>query len=92
MTEDEYYAKIDSVFRNTDDHYISEALSPKNLRMRKKEYSKNVTYRADGYLGNFIIVDPQTKIVAIRMTSYKSHQNEKDDFEDFWKLVLNLTK
>ena len=91
-SNDDYYAKIMTVFGDNPWQYINETLAIKNLRMRKKVFTGNVTYRADGYLGNFIIVDPKTKIVAIRMISYKSYQNNKDGFEDFGKLVLSLTK
>jgi hypothetical protein len=50
-----------------------------------------MTYRADGYLGNDIVVDPGTKIVAIRMTSGESYKSENDNFREFNKLVLSLT-
>lgn len=90
-TNDEYYAKIQTVFGEEPWQYISETLGP-SLRLRKKQFSGNVVYRADGYLGNYIIVDPQNKIVGIRMISHQSFKNENDNFADFSKLVLSLTE
>ncbi|MDX2130322.1 MAG: serine hydrolase domain-containing protein [Chloroherpetonaceae bacterium] len=90
-TNDEYYAKVQNVFGKNPWGYINETLGS-NLRLRKKEFSGNITYRADGYLGNYIIVDPKNKIVAIRMISHQSFENENDNFFDFGKQVLNLTE
>ncbi len=89
-SNDEYYAQIQKVFGDNPWEYISGSLGS-NLRLRKKEFSGNVTYRADGYLGNYIIVDPKNNIVAIRMISHKSFRNENDNFRDFGNLILNLT-
>jgi hypothetical protein len=51
-----------------------------------------VTYRADGYLGNYIIVNPKDKIVAVRMISHQSFKDSKDGFADFEKEILNLAQ
>jgi CubicO group peptidase (beta-lactamase class C family) len=90
-SNENYYAKIQHVFGDNPWEYINATLGS-SLRLRKKEFSGNVTYRADGYLGNYIIVDPKNKIVAIRMISHQSFENENDNFVDFGKHVLNLTK
>lgn len=90
-SNDEYYAKIQIVFGDNPWRYINETLGP-SLRLRKKEFSGKVTYRADGYLGNYIIVDPKNNIVAVRMISHQSFENENDNFVDFGKQVLNLTE
>ncbi|MBK6825679.1 MAG: beta-lactamase family protein [Chitinophagaceae bacterium] len=90
-SNEEYYAKILNVFGDNPWGYINETIGP-GLRLRKKEFSGNVTYRADGYLGNYIIVDPKSKIVAVRMISHQSFENENDNYVDFGKQVLNLTE
>lgn len=90
-SNDEYYAKVQIVFGDNPWEYINETLGP-SLRLRKKKFSGNLTYRADGYLGNYIIVNPKNKIVAIRMISHQSFENENDNFVNFGKLVLNLTE
>ena len=90
-SNDEYYAKVQIIFGGNPWEYINEILGS-SLRLRKKMFSGNLTYRADGYLGNYIIVNPKNKIVAIRMISRQSFENENDNFVDFGKLVLNLTE
>ena len=89
-SSDEYLAKIRAVFGENPWQYINETL-PKNLQLRKKEFRGNMSYRADGYLGNYIVVDPGTKIVAIRMISGESYKRENDNFREFNKMVLSLT-
>lgn len=91
-TAAQFRKKLTEVFGPHGFGEINEAIGAKPVDLRKREYSGKVSYRADGYLGNFIIVDPQTKIVAIRMTSHESHNSQADNFGDFKNMVLNLTR
>lgn len=88
-SNEEYLTKLRSVFGDKPYENIAKNLTS-GLRLRKREFSGKVTYRADGYLGNFIIVDPINNIVAIRMISHQSHKEEKDNFSDFGKQVIDL--
>ena len=90
-TNEEYFDKLRMVFGDNPWEYISENLGS-GLQIRKKEFSGDITYRADGYLGNYIIVDPKEKIVAVRMISHQSFESQDDNFVDFRNMVLNLTK
>lgn len=89
FSDDEYITKIQGIFGKNPWEYINNTLGT-NLKIRRKEFSGNVTYRADGYLGNYIIVDPINRIVAVRMISGESYQNQNDDFNDFRKMILGL--
>jgi CubicO group peptidase (beta-lactamase class C family) len=91
QTEQEYRTKLRDVFGDNPGKYIEETLGL-DLRLRKREYSGKVTYRADGYLGNYMIIDPESGIVAVRMISHQSFKDEKDNFPDFGKLVLSLAE
>lgn len=88
-SNDEYLTKLQSVFGENPYQDINKNLTS-GLRLRKREFSGKVTYRADGYLGNYIIVDPINNIVAVRMISHQSHKEEKDNFSDFGKQVIDL--
>lgn len=88
-SDEEYIAKIQNVFGDNPWEYINNTLGT-NLKIRRKEFSGNITYRADGFLGNYIIVDPKNKIVAIRMISGESYESENDSFGDFKNMVLKL--
>jgi len=89
---DAYSKKLFSLFGERGREEIAENLDPKKLRYFKLVRSGAITYRAEGYLGNYIIVDPRTDLVAIRMISDKSFKMENDNFFDFGKLVLDLKK
>lgn len=88
-SNDEYLTKLQSVFGENPYQDINKNLTS-GLRLRKREFSGKVTYRADGYLGNYIIVDPINNIVALRMISHQSYKEEKDNFSDFGKQVIDL--
>lgn len=88
--------KIIEVFGEDPWSYIRSNISSFD-DFRKKELTGKISnYRAEGYLGNYIIVLPHEKIVAVRMISYNSynHKDEsgKDGFSDFKTLVSNLIK
>lgn len=88
----EFRKKLTEVFGPQGFREVNEAIGSKPVDLRKREHAGRVSYRADGYLGNFIIVDPHTNIVAIRMTSHESHNSQADNFGDFKNMVLNLTR
>lgn len=69
QSNEDFSAKLQTVFGNNPYEYISQYLKP-GLRLRKRDFSGNVTYRADGYLGNYIIINPKDNIVAVRMISH----------------------
>ncbi len=87
---DEYVKKREQVFGKNSQEYI--ATNIKGLTLRNIEYSGEITYRAEGYLGNYIIINPKTKIVAIRMISGDSYKDEeKDGFDNFENLINSIT-
>lgn len=88
----QFRQKLMKVFGPQGFREINEVIGDKPIDLRKREYSGQVTYRADGYLGNLIIVDPQHHIVAIRMISHDSHNSPQDNFNGFREMVLALTR
>lgn len=90
-SDDAYIAKIKVVFGENPWEYINKTLGS-TLRIRRKEFVGEVSYRADGYLGNYIVVDPKTNIVAVRMISGNSYEGEQDYFADFRQMILGLTE
>ncbi|MFO0356898.1 MAG: serine hydrolase domain-containing protein [Sphingobacteriaceae bacterium] len=65
---------------------------PETTSIRRKELKGIISYKAAGYLGNYIIVDPVNNIVALRMIDGDDYQTENDGFFNFENLVLGLTK
>lgn len=89
-SEDEFYSNMLKVFGDNPIELIRNKLGSNN-RFYKKSHSGNISFRADGYLGNYIIIDPTNRIVAVRMISSESHESDADNFGEFQKLVLSLT-
>ncbi|MDP9955034.1 CubicO group peptidase (beta-lactamase class C family) [Epilithonimonas hungarica] len=89
-SNEDFSAKLQTVFGHNPYEYISHHLKH-GLRLRKRDFSGSVIYRADGYLGNYIIVNPKHNIVAIRMISHQSFKGDKDSFSDFARDLVNLT-
>ena len=87
---DHYVSKLTEIF-GENYHEEFNRLLPAPLRISKRQFKGDKIYRADGYLGNYIIVDPKTGIVAVRMTSYDSYKEQKDDFREFKTMVEKLT-
>jgi CubicO group peptidase (beta-lactamase class C family) len=86
-----YFDKVVSIFGANPWEYINTTLGS-NLQIRKRKYNGQMTYRADGYLGNYIIVCPSKNLVAIRMISHDSFTSDTDNFEDFEKMILDIVK
>lgn len=91
-SSDQFRKKLMEVFGPQGFYEINQEIGGKPVNLRKREYSGRVTYRADGYLGNMIIVDPASNLVAIRMISHESHNSQADNFNDFQDMVLTLTR
>jgi CubicO group peptidase (beta-lactamase class C family) len=91
LTDADFEKKVFEIFGNEGWRYTLDYF-PQTTKIRRKELSGKISYRAAGYLGNFIIVDPANKLVAIRMINEDNFKKNEDNFIDFEKLVLDLTK
>lgn len=88
---DELIAAYRSAFGDDWRTAIMDALGPHwNLLVRAK-VGEIVGYRADGYLGQFIIIYPAERLVAVRMVaSSPAYREETDGFVEFQELVRGL--
>jgi CubicO group peptidase (beta-lactamase class C family) len=50
-----------------------------------------VAFYADGYLGQYIVIVPATRIVAVRQVEYADDQKDSDTYDDFVKRVIALS-
>lgn len=88
-SDEAYIAQVEHVFGENPWNYLSQVLGT-SFPLRRRIFQGSVSYRADGYLGNYLIVDPRTKIVAIRMITHDSYTGPSDNFGDFRKMILSL--
>lgn len=89
--EREYVNKIESIFGSNPWGMINQHLATANLSLRRREFiGKIISYRADGYLGNYLIIVPHSNIVAVRMITQQSFREASDNFTQFKEMLLTL--
>lgn len=89
--EREYIKKVESIFGSNPWGVINQHLAPANLSLRRREFiGEIVSYRADGYLGNYLIIVPHSNIVAVRMITQQNFRGWEDNFTQFKEMVLAL--
>jgi CubicO group peptidase (beta-lactamase class C family) len=91
-SDQESAERAKKIFGKNAADYLNSILGPKDLWIRRMEFKGAVSWRSEGYLGNYLIVIPEKKLVAVRMTSSQSHKGDKDNFPAFGKMVRRLVK
>jgi CubicO group peptidase (beta-lactamase class C family) len=81
--------------------YLNEALTPSKANpncgllwwiANEKNSNKPYLYHANGYLGNFIIIIPQKKLVVVRTMTENRWRSQKDDFGSIYSFCGKLAK
>ena len=71
----------------------SQELGNKNTTLFKKRMGEVDGYYANGYLGQFLVIVPRSKTVAVRQVKQsKNYDSRTDGFDDFISLVMQLGK
>ena len=71
----------------------SQQLANKNTTIFKKKMGAVDGYYANGYLGQFLVIVPRSKTVAVRQVKQsKDYNSRTDGFDDFISLVLQFGK
>jgi len=66
---------------------------PEYVRYRKRIFSgKMIGYSAEGFRGNYLVIIPEAKIVAVRVADQEGFNYETDTFGEFVDLIANLGK
>ncbi|MCH8967696.1 MAG: serine hydrolase [Planctomycetes bacterium] len=93
VTDDEYIAALQRAFGADYMTPLREALAPHSIALSSKEYEDLVGFRAEGRLGQYIVIYPDVELVAVRMIEWsKAYNPATDRFEDFPRLVRNLVR
>ena len=70
---------------------LSQELSSKGLTLSRKKYGDIIGYNANGYLGQYLVIYPQQKLVAVRqIRGSEKYSQQTDTFDDFFDLVRSL--
>ena len=71
----------------------AQQLGNKNIALFKKRMDEVDGYYANGYLGQFLVIVPRSKTVAVRQVKQsKAYNPNTDGFDDFISLVLQFGK
>ncbi len=72
---------------------LNKVLGNSDVQLARTDYGKFIGYEANGYLGQYIVVIPSEKLVAVRMIKYfKQYNPNQDGFADFPEYIYNLYK
>ncbi|WP_430967373.1 serine hydrolase domain-containing protein [Spongiimicrobium sp. 2-473A-2-J] len=87
----EYYGKIREVFGKDFSKEFLHKIVPFGLTVGKKETDGIEGYAGIGYLGQYLVIYPKYKVVAVRgINHYAGYNWETDEISDFPQMVLKL--
>lgn len=86
--------KLKAVFGDDWANFLNKEFYPYfPVRSRRKHGSKIIGYKAEGYLGQYIVIYPEKKLVAARMVNMTGqYKIETDEMLDFPAYVYKLVK
>ena len=88
-----YFAAIEKTLGKDWGRQVQKALQAVGYGLRKRKFSDEVIgYYASGFRGNYLLVMPKAKLVALRVVRNDSDYNwDTDGFNDFLQLAAGLT-
>jgi CubicO group peptidase (beta-lactamase class C family) len=70
---------------------IDQEIGSKGLRLRKFKVREVTAYDAKGYLGQYLVIYPKARLVAVRqISSRRDYNDQTDGFQDFIDLVQKI--
>ena len=86
-----FFQALESHLGSNWNHLLNQQL-PSHVQSSKRLYSETITaYYADGFRGNYLVIIPESGIVAIRCADSDGFNYQTDFFNDFVSLVSRLT-
>lgn len=92
-SDEDYYAALEKSLGKDWREQLNKAFEKTSYGLRRKVFGDDtVGYYAVGFRGNFLLVMPKEKLVAIRVVRNDADYNwDTDGFDDFLKLAASLT-
>ena len=92
-SNDEYTAALEKSLGKDWAKQVNTALNNVTYSLRERIFSDEIVgYYASGFRGNYLLIMPKEKLVAIRVVRNNSDYNwETDGFNDFLQLAASLT-
>lgn len=91
-TKYDFYSDLEKTLGEDWNKTLNEVL-PSDVQSSKRIYSDNIiAYYADGFRGNYLVIVPETRTIAIRCADFDGFNYDTDFFPDFVNLVSKLGK
>lgn len=91
-TKYDFFDALKETLGNDWSRVLNKAL-PRSVKSSKRIYGDKITaYYADGYRGNYLVIVPESGIIAIRCADFKDFNYKIDFFTDFVRLISKLGK
>lgn len=85
-----FYSALEQTFGTSWSQELNESL-PMGIEASKRIYGEKIlAYYADGFRGNYLVIVPDKKIVAIRCADPEGFNYTTDFFQDFVPLIAKL--
>ncbi|MEM8509446.1 MAG: serine hydrolase [Bacteroidota bacterium] len=89
-TKYDFFHDLERILGDNWNQIVSEKL-PVGIQSSKRIYSEKITaYYANGYRGNYLVIVPKTKIVAVRCADFDGFNYKTDFFPEFVPLISQL--
>ncbi len=92
-SDNEYFAALEKALGKEWRKTLRETLKNTNYGLRKRIFSdETIGYYASGFRGNYLLVMPEDKLIAVRVVRNSKNYNwNTDGFGDFLQLAAELT-
>jgi CubicO group peptidase (beta-lactamase class C family) len=92
-TNQDYVAALERTLGKDWREQVNKALANTNIALRNRIFSDEIVgYYASGFRGNYLLVMPNEKLVAVRVVRNDAdYKGETDGFHDFLQLAAGLT-
>ncbi|WP_343487449.1 serine hydrolase domain-containing protein [Allomuricauda sp. d1] len=89
-SKDQFYAAMEHILGEQWPEALNREL-PKSIKLSRRIYGEKImAYYADGYRGNYLVIIPETKIIAVRCADSQGFDYKTDFFPEFVSLVSKL--
>lgn len=86
----DYYAKLESIFGSDWQQVLDDNLLSLNMSLSNKEY-EYIGVNANGWLGQYLVIYPEKKIVGVRMIKKtKEYNDNTDSFSNFQEMLYEV--
>jgi len=86
----DYYAKLESIFGSDWQQVLDDNLLSLNMSLSKKEY-EYIGVNANGWLGQYLVIYPEKKLIGVRMIKRNKEYNDNtDSFSNFQEMLYKI--